>query len=74
MIAEPMCRKRKCVHYRGIASGEEEVGEKPICNAFPDGIPAQIAYGANAHKKPYPGDNGIRYEKANKPKKRIKTA
>ena len=34
----------------------------PVCRAFPDGIPEQIYLGNVPHKKPYPGDNGIRYE------------
>jgi hypothetical protein len=33
------------------------------CKAFPDGIPYNIWLGENNHKKPYPGDHGIRFEK-----------
>lgn len=32
------------------------------CDAFPDGIPAQIITGEIDHASPYPGDNGIRFE------------
>ena len=32
------------------------------CDAFPDKIPDQIWLGENDHTKPYPGDNGIRFE------------
>ena len=33
------------------------------CKAFPDGVPREIYSGANDHKKPFPGDNGIQWEK-----------
>ena len=33
------------------------------CVAFPDGIPYEIWIGDNKHTKPYPGDNGIQFER-----------
>jgi hypothetical protein len=64
MIAPPECYFRKCIHYKGIKQSDRtESTEKPYCKAFPDGIPSEIAYGDNKHLKPYPGDNGIQYEK-----------
>lgn len=41
-----------CAHYRGALS----------CDAFPLGIPPTILKGQHNHRKPYPGDGGIRYE------------
>ena len=43
---------KMCVHYR----------KDKKCNAFPDGIPEKIWLMDILHKKPYPGDNGIRYK------------
>ena len=33
------------------------------CEAFPVGIPEKIWGGELDHTKPFPGDNGIRFEK-----------
>lgn len=46
-----------CQHYN-----IEDV-ENHTCIAFPDGIPRDIWLGKNDHTKPYPGDNGILFEK-----------
>jgi hypothetical protein len=32
------------------------------CDAFPKGIPEEIATGEHDHTKPFKGDNGIRFE------------
>ena len=34
------------------------------CDAFPAGIPREIQLGEHDHRKPFPGDGGIRYEPA----------
>ena len=41
-----------CKHYIGVMR----------CKAFPEKIPEEIMTGFKDHSKPYPGDNGIRYE------------
>lgn len=33
-----------------------------VCDAFPDGIPDAIYQGGFDHRRPYPGDHGIRFE------------
>jgi len=64
MIEEPRCRARRCKHFLGVRQdGEDEMTERCVCKAFPDGIPEVIAYGPEPHKKPYPGDGGIQFEK-----------
>lgn len=37
-------------------------GKALTCEAFPTGVPEEIAFGDVVHDKPYPGDNGIQYE------------
>lgn len=64
MIIEPNCYKRRCKNFIGVSQSDgTEQTERVVCKAFPDGIPDEIAYGDNKHLKPYPGDNGIQFEK-----------
>jgi len=65
MLLEPECHKRKCKHYIGIKwlEPDNEGSEVNYCEAFPDGIPPEIAYGDNKHLKPLKGQkNDIVYE------------
>jgi len=50
-----------CKHYD---SGNRPVGEPATCKAFPDGIPRKILIEGFDHRKPFKGDNGIRFELA----------
>jgi len=64
MLIEPKCYTRHCKYYKGISSFGEEESEKNICDAFPDGIPDEIAYGNNNHSSHFPGQgNEIVFEK-----------
>jgi hypothetical protein len=38
--------------------------EDYVCAAFPGGIPHGILTLQHDHSKPFPGDNGIRYERS----------
>ena len=65
MIGEPKCFIRHCEHYKGIVEldGTEET-EENYCEAFPNGIPDNIAYGNNNHNKPIKDQkNKIIFEK-----------
>ena len=72
-INEPRCYARECKHWQGTREkpGTEQQ-DFPVfihtCAAFPypREIPDEIADGTNDHTTPYPGDNGIQYEKATK--------
>ena len=64
MLAEPVCWNRQCKYYLGvIQSDETEATEVNNCEAFPDGIPEEIAYGNNEHLKVLPNQkNDVIYE------------
>lgn len=65
MILQPKCYKRNCKHFTGIKSEGIEINERPVCKAFPNGIPPEIAYGENLHLKPLRNQkNDIVYEQA----------
>lgn len=65
MIEVPKCYLRKCKHFIGVkADGDNEENERAYCEAFPDGIPASIAYGTNYHSKVMKAQkNAIIFEK-----------
>lgn len=52
-IAPPICGG--CKHLQGTLLD-------PKCDAFPAGIPRDILLSEADHRKPFPGDNGIRFE------------
>jgi hypothetical protein len=59
MIKEPKCWTRKCKWFIGVQQPREnEVGEFVNCEAFPDGIPNEIAYGDDPHAEVKPGQVG----------------
>ena len=55
-LYSPVCAL--CKHY------QPDKGEGRTCAAFKD-IPLEIWTGKNNHKKPFPGDHGIRFESVN---------
>lgn len=46
----------------GCAHFDQANQEAMRCDAFPNGIPAEIANGRVVHRKPYIGDHGMRYQ------------
>ena len=55
MTNTPQCFE--CMHLDRSASFN------PIrCHAFPDEVPIPIQMDKHDHRKPYPGDHGIRFE------------
>ena len=52
MIRTPNCFKRECKHFLGVSQPDgTELTERVVCKAFPDGIPAEIAFGDNLHDR-----------------------
>ena len=49
----PQCFR--CKHLHGDES-------RMTCDAFPEGIPDELVHDTRDHKKPFTGDNGIRFE------------
>jgi hypothetical protein len=55
----PVFQCKQCRHYQGDGK----------CTAFPGGIPDPILFFEHDHRKPYPGDQGIRFEPKREPLK-----
>ena len=67
MMDTPNCYTRGCVHFIGVSQPDgTEMSERVVCKAFPEGIPAAIAYGKNPHTAPFKGDHGILFEDKDK--------
>lgn len=71
MLLEPNCSKRRCKYYIGVKMMIEadESSETHTCQAFPEGIPGDIAYGSNPHVEVHPEQDdqkGLTYKE--KPK------
>lgn len=58
MKMEPQCSKRRCKHFQGFTPDEDEDKQRPVCKAFPKGIPDSIAYGNDKHLVPLKGQKG----------------
>ncbi len=54
MKQTPLPRCFGCKYFRAAKYG--------ICDAFPDQIPLEIWSGKVQHNKPFPGDQGIRFQ------------
>ena len=59
-VGPPICLR--CKHFND--------DERFACGAFPNGIPEAIVLSEHDHRKPYPGDNGIRFEPIAKAKRK----
>jgi len=55
----PLCAT--CKHLRDFPPEGEDFGL--ACDAYPRGIPEEILDSKVDHRKPYSGDQGIRYKK-----------
>ena len=65
IMLPPKCFDRKCKHYIGVIQPDgTEMTERNACEAYPDGIPADIAYGKDKHLTVREDqDNDIVFEK-----------
>lgn len=68
MLEHPNCFLRNCAHFTGFGfdepqvSSDTEASERPVCKAFPGGIPSRISYGPDLHLVPVEGDGGIIFQ------------
>ena len=52
MLLVANCNKRKCKYFIGVKQPDNtEMSERVVCEAYPDGIPNDIAYGDDKHFK-----------------------
>jgi len=59
----PQCLR--CKHFQP----PPRTGPAPYaCAAFPAGIPREILLAEHDHRRPFPGDHGIRFEPRDDPK------
>lgn len=66
MLEPPKCYLRKCKHLIGVKNDGDEMTERVVCEAFPDRIPHEIAYGDHRHSTVYPSQkNDIVFERRN---------
>ena len=62
MLQCAKCLARGCARKPHVEQPDgTELTERWVCEAFPDGIPAFIAFGMNEHLKPVPGDHGLQF-------------
>jgi hypothetical protein len=57
-----MTRTTRFNSGRGVTFVRHKFTGLPGCDAFPKGIPHDLAIGNVQHEEPYPGDNGILFE------------
>ena len=50
----------ECSRLRGNKPGKKGF----FCDAFPKGVPLKVMFNGHDHRRPYPGDAGIRFEPA----------
>jgi hypothetical protein len=58
--AAPICLG--CTHLHRGDDGLPAAGGPLACDAFPAGIPVAILHLQTDHRKPAPGDHGVRFE------------
>lgn len=61
MMSRPRCHERGCSRFRGVIGDEPD--QRVTCDAFPEGIPDEIAYGDDLHLEHVRGDGGLLFEK-----------
>lgn len=51
-----------CTRLRATAATNKAGDDVFSCDAFPDGVPAEIQFGGFDHREPFKGDGGIHFK------------
>ena len=67
MTIGPVSQCSVCAHFKSPLDEKDMDTAAPFCDAFPTAIPEEILANQADHRKPFPGDHGIRWKSDGRP-------